>query len=177
MPENTGAEEQKWHLGHTDTEQAIGEFEHALLCSAVAFFRFIELVGDRSGDTLGQKLNGQDIACLHIIATRSRPKSIPEIAHILNRDDISNVQYTVRKLIKSGLIEPASTQNPRGKAYQITDEGQGYTQRYAELRKEFLADPANSNLESNEQLHAATETMDYMTGLFDQATRHLATRT
>lgn len=177
MSEKANSEEEKWHLGNTDTEQAIGEFEHALLCSAAAFFRFIELVGDRSGDTLGQKLNGQDIACLHIIATRSRPKSIPDMAHILNRDDISNVQYTVRKLIKSQLIEPVDTQNARGKAYQITKKGEEYTRRYAELRKEFLADTANSNPEVDDQLRTATETMDYMTGLFDQATRHLATRT
>ena len=93
-----------------------------------------------------------------------------------NRRRIS-VQYTVRKLIKSGLIEPASAHNPHGKACQTNEKGQSYTQRYAELRKEFLADPAKSNLEGNEQLHVATETMDYMTGLFDQATRHLATRT
>lgn len=98
-----------------------------------------------------------------------RPKGISEIGRLLNRDDQSNLQYGVRKLLKVGLIEKSkSGTSKKDVTYQVTDLGSDVTDRYTVFREELLISLTRSIAEVHD-LEAITRILRLMTGLYDQA--------
>jgi predicted MarR family transcription regulator len=53
--------------------------------------------------------SGPENALLHIIRMNERPKTIKDLARLTNRDDVPNIQYSLRKLIGAGLVERKGT--------------------------------------------------------------------
>lgn len=47
---------------------------------------------------------GPENALLHIIRMNERPKGIKDLVRLTNRDDVPNIQYSLRKLIGAGLV-------------------------------------------------------------------------
>ena len=120
-PQDSHSAERPWHLAASDAERVMAEFEHALICLGEAFGRYnLQGLAGASGDT---SFSGQDNMVLHIIATLDRPKSLSDISRFMNRDDLANIQYSLRKLMKAGLIEKAShgflLEDPHGVAGAI----------------------------------------------------------
>ena len=118
----------------------MAEFEHALICLGEAFGRYnLQGLAGASGDT---SFSGQDNMVLHIIATLDRPKSLSDISRFMNRDDLANIQYSVRKLLKAGLIEKASDRSARGTTYRSTAAGRAAVAEFdgdAPLRRQLAA--------------------------------------
>ena len=124
-----------WHLAETEEEVKVSELEFVLWRVVYGFLRWQE---DCTSHVTGITLTGDDIAALHIIRMKDRTKTVYEIAQLLNRSDIPNVQYSIKKLLKLGLIEKA--QNPIKKAigYQLTPLGITQTNAYTKARKELF---------------------------------------
>src|SRR5579872_7614860 len=91
-----------WHLATDEFEVGVTELEFAVFRVSAAFERW---QADCLGCCLGQSYSGTDTALLHVIRMHERPKSISELARLLKRDDVANIQYGTRKLLKAGLIE------------------------------------------------------------------------
>lgn len=91
-----------WHLARTPLEIDVAEIEYALMRSYEAFGRWqaecLETVIEFSA-------SGPENALLHIIRMNDRPKSIRDLAQMTNRDDIPNIQYSLRKLVKADLVK------------------------------------------------------------------------
>lgn len=162
-----------WHLAKDDHEIAVTEMEYSLIRVLEAFGRWQrECLAAVSGDYVG----GGDVATLHVIRMNDRPKSIKEIGRLMNRDDISNIQYSIRKLVKAGLIEKVSRSRSRkGVTYQTTTEGTEITEQYAILRSSVLLDFTRSVDRMDERMMRASRTLDLMTGAYEQAARTVAT--
>ena len=110
-----------WHLAQSDVELNFTELEFAILRISAAFDRWQK---DCLACCIDGGLAGIDNAVLHIIRMHDRAKSISEDARLMNRDDISNLQYSLRKLTKAGLIERAGTgSSKRTATYQVSAEG------------------------------------------------------
>src|SRR3954471_6406051 len=87
-------------LGRTERERAFLEFEQALICASEAFYRFAGAVFGPTGQK--QKLTGQECVILQQLMFRQQPRSVSELSRFSNRDDISNIQYSLRKLAAAG---------------------------------------------------------------------------
>jgi predicted MarR family transcription regulator len=165
--------DRKWHLARNDHEVAVAEFEYALIRTWEAFIRW---QSECLAAITGLEMNGNDTAILHIIRLKDRPKGIKEIARLMNRDDLPNIQYSLRKLTQAKLIERAGAGNKRkGATYQVTEKGKIITEQYATLRGKLLIGFTSSVSKLEEDLTNASLTLDLMTGIYEQSSRIAAT--
>ncbi len=159
-----------WHLATTDHEIALTELEFSLFRSFEAFHRW---QAEGMATVTGLAMSGTDNAVLNIIRMRNRSKSIKEIAMLFNRDDLPNLQYTIRKLTKSGLIiKDGPGKQRKGARYKITDKGMRVTDDYIKLRRSVLVDFSKG---MGDDLEHAARTLELMSGIYDQAARIVAT--
>ncbi|MFC7047588.1 winged helix DNA-binding protein [Emcibacter nanhaiensis] len=165
--------DRRWHLATTPREIALTELEYSLFRSFEAFSKWqVEGMAVASG----RNLSASDGAILNVIAMRDRPKGITEIGRLLNRDDVTNVQYTIRKLIQEGLIEKTTKDNRRkGVNYTTTPKGLEVIQRYVALRKSLLIKLTEPIQGMNAHLENGSHILDLMTGIYEQAARVAAT--
>lgn len=163
----------EWHLATDSHEVAITELEFAVMRVASTFDRW-------QSDCLSccekQTFSGADVATLHVIRMHDRPKSISEIGKLLRRDDIANLQYGVRKLLKSGLIEksPGESKSRKDTSYRVSKRGREVTDAYTDYRQELLLSMTES-LGSNTKLEEVARILNLLSGLYDQASRVAAT--
>ena len=98
-----------------------------------------------------------------------RPKSISEIGRLLNRDDLSNLQYGIRKLVNAGVIEKSGTSDSKkGVTYVVTDLGCEITDKFAQFRRELLISLTRS-MSTEISLVDAARVLNLMSGMYDQA--------
>ncbi|TDE39145.1 hypothetical protein E1B25_08545 [Antarcticimicrobium sediminis] len=118
--------------------------------------------------------SGPENALLHIIRMNERPKSVKELARLTNRDDIPNIQYSLRKLVAAALIEKRGA-GRSGVTYEATEKGRRVTDNYGALRKRLLIEKINSLPGFSEQLAEATRALNILTGIYEETARVAAT--
>jgi predicted MarR family transcription regulator len=159
------------HLGETELELALFELQHSVICYTEAFYRYVEMQLKRvTGDA---RLTGQDCVILQSVRLGDRPKSIPEMQHFTNRTDIANIQYSVKKLMKAGLVEKANRNHGRGTTYRLTAEGNRATDAYVKARREFIATLQPESAGLIKDMQAAARLIQMLTGAYDHVTRSL----
>lgn len=155
------------HLSTDATEESFHEFEFALHHITEAFARWSSALYEFVS---GMSLPVQDVSVLQLIRMNEKPKSASEIARYLNREDSSNILYTLRKLEKAGLIE--KTKAPlRQMAYQVTDFGRQITERYAEVRREILLPHV---VGERDELEPSIQSLWRLAGIYDQSAKNIA---
>ncbi len=162
------------HLAASPHEQAVTELEQALICAAQAFYRFI-------GESLGAEgerhnLSGEDNLILQQLMASTRPRGVLDLARFANRDDIANIQYSLRKLIKAELVEKAPGSTNRDTVYQVTPRARALTEDFLDLRRKLVMGPSESIPGFDEQLRTAARAMQLLTSFYDHGTRVLAGR-
>jgi len=111
-PDFTSEEHETPPLARTERERAFFEFEQALICASEAFYRF---AGAALGPTGRQhNLTGEENVILQQLMFTSKPRSVSDLSRFSNRDDIANIQYSLRKLTAAGLIEKVPGSTNRG---------------------------------------------------------------
>jgi predicted MarR family transcription regulator len=161
-------------LARTERERAFFEFEQALICASEAFYRF---AGAALGPTGRQhNLTGEENVILQQLMFTSKPRSVSDLSRFSNRDDIANIQYSLRKLTAAGLIEKVPGSTNRDTRYQPTAAGRELTELLVATRREQLIAPSANITDIEKQLKAATIAMSLLTGLYDHVSRVLAGR-
>lgn len=127
--------DKSWHLAQTAKEIDIAEFELLLWRVFHGFLRWQE---DCERSANGNDLTGNELSVLHLIRMRDRPKTVSDIARLLNRDDTFNIIYSIKKLLNMGLIEKTKGTAKRGATYQITKEGIQNTDTFTKARNNTL---------------------------------------
>ena len=120
-------------------------------------------------------LSGQDAAILHVIRMRDLPKTLSEIGRLLNRDDVANIQYSLKKLLTAGLIEKAESASKKQTSYTVSTSGAAVTATYSEHRRTILLAMIEQVREKVPDIAEATRTLDLLIGIYDQASRIAAT--
>src|SRR5262245_52429235 len=108
-------------LGRTERERVFLEFEQALICAAEAFYRFAGVGLGPMGKQ--NKLTGQENVILQQLMFTPKPRSVSDLSRFSNRDDISNIQYSLRKLTAAGMIEKVPGSTNRDTRYRPTAAG------------------------------------------------------
>ncbi len=165
--------DRRWHLARDNREITVAEYEYALMRSYEAFVRW---QSECLAAITGLAVNGTDNAILHVIRMNDRAKGVKEIGRLTNRDDISNIQYSIKKLLKAGLIRKIGSDNRRlGVSYQVTETGYDVTEKFADLRGKLLIELVDEVKGVDENLESATRMAELMTGVYEQAALIAAT--
>jgi predicted MarR family transcription regulator len=163
----------RWHLARTDEEAELASFEFSLERVIHAYYGW---KAECLGAVAEGSFSGNDTAVLNTIRLRDRPKGLSEIGRLLNRDDTSNIQYSIRKLLKAGLIEKAEAASRKATSYRVTERGRAVTDAYAELRADLLLALTRSIGDRSEGFGMAEQLLNLMAGMYDQAAKLAAAR-
>ncbi|MBB6470462.1 winged helix DNA-binding protein [Aminobacter carboxidus] len=160
-----------WHLARTPLEIDVTEVEYALMRSYEAFGRW---QAECLATVIEFSATGAENALLHVIRMNDRPKTIHDLAHMTNREDIANIQYSLRKLIKGGFVKRTGS-GRTGVTYEVTPLGHRVTERYADIRSVLLIDAVTRVPDLAAKLADAAHTLELVTGIYEQAARAAAT--
>lgn len=170
-PETPKSLDRSWHLARTPEEMDVADLEYALI-------RCFEAFGHWQAECLASvaefSASGPENALLHMIRANDRPKSVRDLAHMANRQDIPNIQYSLRKLIKGGLVAKSGS-GRAGVIYEATQLGRNVCDRYADVRADLLIGSVGRLPELAKRLPDAAHALDLMTGIYEQAARQAAT--
>jgi Predicted transcription regulator, contains HTH domain (MarR family) len=161
-----------WHLARNELEEDVAGLEYALMRGFEAFGRW---QGECLASVMDISASGPENAMLHIIRMHDRPKTIKELARLTNRDDIPNMQYSLRKLVAAGVVARHGS-GRSGVTYTVTEQGRQVTDRYADVRAALFIKAIQSIPELRNRLKDAAATIDLLTGIYEQAARHAATQ-
>lgn len=160
-----------WHLARTPLEIDVTEVEYALMRSYEAFGRW---QAECLATVIEFSATGAENALLHVIRMNDRPKTIHDLARMTNREDIPNIQYSLRKLIKGGFVKRSGS-GRTGVKYEVTPLGHRVTARYADIRSVLLIDAFARVPDLAAKLADAADTLELVTGIYEQAARAAAT--
>ncbi|MBB5448056.1 MULTISPECIES: winged helix DNA-binding protein [unclassified Paraburkholderia] len=165
-----------WHLAKSDAEFKIAEFEWSLIRFYESFTRFVLATGVVT-ITANVELKHQEHVILHVIRMQDRPKTSAMIGRLMNRDDIPNIQYSLRKLEAAGLIEKLQDTSSKTYLYCASDLGIRLTDEYYKVRKEILVQRLGEISDTEEKFERYARFMSLLTGIYDEAARDAATIT
>lgn len=161
----------RWHLADSPLEVDTTELEFALMRTFEGFGRWqsecLAMVCDLAA-------TGPENALLHIIRMNDRPKSIKDLARLTNRDDLPNIQYSLRKLIGAGLVLRKGA-GRSGVTYEMTDEGRRVTDDYGAIRRRLLIQAVSNVPDFSDRLAEATRTLNLLSGIYEEISRVAAT--
>lgn len=161
----------RWHLATDDFGVEITDLEYAMMRAYQSFLRWqSECLAAVTGITL----SGQENTLLHIIRMHDRPKTIRDLAQMTNRQDIPNIQYDLRKLLKAGLIDKYGTART-GIYYVTTDQGNRVCEDFAKLRSDIFLKSARSEFEAKSDTGNITGQLEQLEKVYESATREIAT--
>lgn len=156
------------HLSRSIAEAALTDLEFALHHLQEAYGRScVEL----HALVLGERFLVIDGSVIHVLRMQDRPKSASEIAAALNKDNTSNVLYSLRKLQKMGLVRQVKNLPRSQMVYEITERGRQVTDEYAELRQEMLLSNVTDEEEFAAEIDHAVQTIIRLVGRYDYAAR------
>lgn len=161
--------DKSWHLAENDAEIQVTEFEFQLWRVFYSFLRWQE---DCHRYVCGSDLSGYELALLHIIRMKDRPKTIYEISRLLNRDDPNNIQYGLSKLIKLGLVEKDKADtSEKALSYRITQQGRKSTDDYSLARRNVLIELFKQYDLDSLKLEQVAKTLNSLIGIYDEGSR------
>jgi len=161
----------QWHLAGDSVEVATTELEFALMRAFEGFGRW---QSECLASVCDLTASGPENALLHIIRMNDRAKSIKELARLTNRDDIPNIQYSLRKLVGAGLVEKHGS-GRSGVTYTATAKGQRVTDDYGTLRRSLLIEQIRNMQGFSDRLDEAVRTLNILSGLYEEVSRIAAT--
>lgn len=163
---------QDWHLAKTNTEALVTEFEWGLIRLYEAFSRWVSTTGSLMVD---EDLKFTEHLILHIIRMHNRPKNSITIARMMNRDDVANLQYSLRKLEAAGLISKSKDKTGKSFSYVVTDQGKQITDGYASIRSDLLIRAISTISDIDERMSEMTKLVSVLTGIYEEMSRSSTT--
>jgi predicted MarR family transcription regulator len=159
----------------TDNEKAstLTRAELAMIRTIEAFSRWSYFLHKSVNDA---PLGPQDVWLLHSIRMRGGAQNLSELLLFLNRNDVSTIQYSLKKIEQSGLIERITGNSKREAGYRLTSLGLEVTDAYAELRDEILVAHVCDVNGLVKALGDAASALERLTGLYDQSTQSVLNR-
>lgn len=170
LPARTN-EDHFWHLARSHAGVAMTDFEFALMRTAESFARW---QSECLAAVTGAQLSGAENAMLHVICMHAQPKTVRELMHMINRSDLPNVQYGLRKLMQLGFVTKSGSAR-KGVFYAGTPQGIEVCEAYARLREKVLlrgAEAMPQFLAQTRQMHGQLEELER---LYESVSREVAT--
>ncbi|KIN60131.1 putative transcriptional regulator [Sulfitobacter noctilucae] len=153
------------HLAEGDGWEA-SELEYGMIIAYNAFTRWMSRCMAAAGNA---DLTPLEILVLHNTNHRNREKRLNDICFLLNIEDTHTVNYALRKLVKSGLLET----DKRGKEvfYSTSSEGAALCEAYRAIRKSCFLDGLGRTDTNGDDLREMAAGLRAISGQYDQASR------
>ena len=153
------------HLADSEIPE-LSEFEFGLIVVGNAFDRWIARCMAAAGLP---GLTPTDVLVLHHVHHRARDKRLADIAFTLNMEDLHVVNYSLKKLVATGVVETERT----GKEvlYRTNDVGKAHIDRYREIRERCLVAALSKSHGDADTVHETARVLRWLSGLYDQAAR------
>ena len=153
-------------------ERAVNAFEYAAWHLGSAFARWRR---DCLASIPGVELSGAEASILHIIHLNGTPKGLAEIARLLHRDDLVNLQYGLKKLLSQGFIEKADARAAKKSVmYRTCASGAAVVEAYLQRRRDTLLRLTRTLPGTTEAIEEVAVMLHVMIGLYDQASNIVA---
>ncbi|HEB96053.1 MAG TPA: transcriptional regulator [Sedimenticola thiotaurini] len=153
----------------SEKSSELSELEYGLIIANNAFQRWMVRCMTAAGMP---DLNPIDILILHNVNHRSRPKKVADICFNLNIEDTHTATYSLRKLVKLGLI--GNRKQGKENFFSTTSKGEELCLKYKKVREECLVDALGVLGIDNRELGEAAKVLRSLSGLYDQAARAAA---
>lgn len=163
---------QNWHLANSGTEVLVTEFEWGLMRLYEAFARWVSTT---SSLLIDEDIKFTEHLILHIIRMHNRPKNSITIARMMNRDDLANLQYSLRKLEAAGLISKSKDKTGKSFSYIVTEKGKQITDGYAAIRSDLLIRAISTISDIDERMAEMTKMVSVLTGIYEEMSRSATT--
>lgn len=157
-----------WHLAKDEDELRVTELEFAFMRCQEAFARWVSAADEMVGVV---DLKHSEHVILHVIRMQNRPKSGATIARLMNRDDLPNIQYSLRKLEGTGFIRKSKEKTGKVSTYEITKKGEEITNEFSRLRTELLMRNIKSISNFTDRADNATQLLSILTGIYEESAR------
>ncbi len=148
---------------------ALSEIEFGMIMLNHAFNRWMIRCMAAAGVP---DLSPIDIMVLHNINSRGKPKTLADIALVLNIEDTHVVTYALKKLERLKLIK--SGRRGKEKLVMVTESGADACIRYAAIREALLVKSVLSTEVTADALSAMAARLRALSGHYDQAARAAA---
>ena len=147
--------------------------ELAVIRCIEAFARWSEFLHK---SVAGTSLGHQDVWLLHSIRMRGGAQNLSELLLFLNRNDVSSIQYSLKKLEQFGYVKRIVGNSKREAGYELTPEGLETTEHYARVRQEVLIQLVDEISSLEPALARTAQTLERLTGIYDQVTQTVLNR-
>ena len=155
-----------WLLGTSDHGVAVTEVEWGILRFFAAFERSCEQLS-RLATPDGLKF--QEVIVVGVVAMQRGHPTASSLARQLNRDDVQNLQYTLRKLVENGYLSQSKKTGSRVVTYGVSDKGKKFVVDYFLVRSKLLTKKTGLIEDIDDKLSGASELISVLTGLYDGA--------
>ena len=157
-----------WHLASNEMEYKVTEFEWSIIRCYEAFTRWL---ASANAVIVDGDLKVSEYLILQVIGMLDRPRNGMTIARMINRDDVANVQYSLRKLESYGLIRKKKEAGSKIHAFEVTEKGQKACAEFAVIRRELLIESDKGLENLNEKVSNATQFLSILTGVYEEVSR------
>ena len=154
----------------------LNEVEYGLIVASNAFGMWMVKAMSAALAEMEQSadLGMLDILCLHSVNHRGRAKKLADICFKLNVEDSHTVNYSLKKLVKIGLVQ--SEKQGKEVFYGTTKQGQALCMAYRDVRESCLVDEyaafgGGSGKPNAVSLREIARQLRLLSGLYDQAAR------
>lgn len=160
-----------WHLASNELEYKVTEFEWSIIRCYEAFSRWLE---SASAVVVDGDLKSSEYLILQVIRMLDRPRNGMTIARMINRDDVANVQYSLRKLESYGLIKKIKENGSKVHAFNVTEKGKKACEEFSIIRRELLIESIKGLEDLNAKVGNATHFLSFLTGIYEEVSRSSA---
>jgi predicted MarR family transcription regulator len=146
----------------------LAEFEMSVIVFWHTFSRWVE----RCGHAAGVEESTFDLLILHFLRFRRRPLRAADIGFALSIEDPHLVSYSVRKLVRQGLLQ--SHKNGKEILYSATRKSDASYERYLEVRQRLLVSGVELIKNPAYDIAALGSMLRALSGIYEQAARAAA---
>jgi len=148
---------------------ALAEFEMSMIVFWNTFSRWVERCGQAAGVDESSTF---DLLILHFLRVRRRPLRAVDIGFALSIEDQHLVSYSVRKLVRQGLLR--SEKNGKEILYSPTHKSDASYGRYVEVRERLLVSGIEMIKNPKYDIVALGAMLRALSGTYEQAARAAA---
>lgn len=161
------------HLAKSTSELCVTDVEGAFLRINESFARWLHSVMSAVSPA---NLAHQEQMILHTVRIQNQPRGSAQIALTLNRTDVNNIQYSLKKLEAAGLVARTREAGSKTHLFSVTPEGARITDAYAALRRQLLIPQMEMLADFEQQLMQTARVLSMMSGIYEEQARRAGTR-
>lgn len=161
------------YMSRSELAAELTRAELAMMRAIEAFSRWCNVLHKTVANA---HLSYRDIALLHAIRMCGKAQNLSELLMFLNRNDVSTLQYSLKKLEQENLVQRVTGSSKREAGYLLTEYGIAATEEYSEIRSEILVSLLDEFRDFGPRLSTASSAIERLSGAYDQATQSVMNR-